>query len=124
MPLRAGTWRCCSGRGRTGASETWNICAHAAKGGHLEVLRWARENGCEWDRWTCSEAATRPHWGAAVGAGERLSGVSLAFLSTRVRRGRRGRRWERGGAARATAAAAPRASCRAWNGRIVNRVCV
>ena len=22
---------------------------HAAKGGHLEVLQWARENGCPWN---------------------------------------------------------------------------
>ena len=21
-------------------------------GGHLEVLKWARENGCPWDEWT------------------------------------------------------------------------
>ena len=24
-------------------------CAYAAKGGHLDVLKWARENGCPWD---------------------------------------------------------------------------
>ena len=24
----------------------------AAKGGHLEVLQWARANGCPWDRTT------------------------------------------------------------------------
>ena len=24
-------------------------CACAAVGGHLEVLRWARAHGCEWD---------------------------------------------------------------------------
>jgi hypothetical protein len=22
-------------------------------GGHLEVLKWARENGCPWSEWTC-----------------------------------------------------------------------
>ena len=27
------------------------------KRGHLDVLRWARENGCPWDEWTCSFAA-------------------------------------------------------------------
>jgi len=32
-------------------------CAYAAKGGHLEVLKWARENGCPWDEWTCAYAA-------------------------------------------------------------------
>src|SRR5437868_7019190 len=25
------------------------ICAYAAEGGHLEVLQWARTNGCDWD---------------------------------------------------------------------------
>ena len=24
-------------------------CAYAARGGHLKVLKWARENGCPWD---------------------------------------------------------------------------
>ena len=29
----------------------WNFvtCSHAVSGGHLEVLIWARENSCEWD---------------------------------------------------------------------------
>ena len=37
----------------------WNeeTCARAAKKGHLEVLQWARANGCPWDRYTCSWAA-------------------------------------------------------------------
>jgi len=26
----------------------WRTCALAAEGGHLEVLKWAHENGCEW----------------------------------------------------------------------------
>ena len=33
----------------------------AAYGGHLEVLKWARENGCPWDEDTCARAA-----GAAI----------------------------------------------------------
>ena len=32
-------------------------CANAAGGGHLDVLKWARENGCPWDKWTCAFAA-------------------------------------------------------------------
>ena len=24
----------------------------AARGGHLDVLKWAREEGCPWDGWT------------------------------------------------------------------------
>ena len=27
-------------------------CSHAAAGGHLEVLKWARDNDCEWDEGT------------------------------------------------------------------------
>jgi hypothetical protein len=26
----------------------------AAKGGHLEMLKWARENGCPWNEETCA----------------------------------------------------------------------
>ena len=26
-----------------------DTCAFAAKGGHFEMLKWARENGCPWD---------------------------------------------------------------------------
>jgi hypothetical protein len=28
-------------------------CAKAANSGHLEVLQWARANGCPWDERTC-----------------------------------------------------------------------
>ena len=35
--------------------------AFAARGGHLDVLRWARENGCMWRDTTCSEAAYGGH---------------------------------------------------------------
>jgi hypothetical protein len=39
----------------------WNeaACAHAALGGHLEVLQWARANGCPWDEKTCAMAARK-----------------------------------------------------------------
>ena len=30
----------------------------AAAGGHLEVLQWARENGCPWNERTCTYAAS------------------------------------------------------------------
>ena len=36
-------------------------CACAAWGGHLEVLKWARANGCEWDWQTCACAALEGH---------------------------------------------------------------
>ena len=38
-----------------------NTCAHAALGGHLEVLQWLRENGCQWDELTCTWAAAKGH---------------------------------------------------------------
>jgi hypothetical protein len=33
----------------------------AAEGGHLEVLQWARTNGCDWDESTCYAAAEGGH---------------------------------------------------------------
>ena len=33
----------------------------AAWGGHLEVLQWARANGCPWDERTCKRAAEGGH---------------------------------------------------------------
>ena len=44
---------------------TWrqprNLCNFAACAGHLEVLQWARLNGCRWDAETCSLAAESGH---------------------------------------------------------------
>lgn len=39
----------------------WNsyICASAAHNGHLEVLKWGRENGCDWDKLYCKELIKR-----------------------------------------------------------------
>ncbi len=37
------------------------LCAYAAKSGHLEILQWARSQGCPWDRWTCTYAAEGGH---------------------------------------------------------------
>ena len=41
----------------------WNVstCANAARGGHLEVLKWARANDCSWDEQTCAWAARGGH---------------------------------------------------------------
>jgi len=36
-------------------------CYMAARGGHLEVLQWARANGCRWNEYTCSGAASDGH---------------------------------------------------------------
>lgn len=46
------------------------ICAAAAQGGHLEVLKWARENGCQWDKCTCANAAGGGHLAVLVWARE------------------------------------------------------
>jgi hypothetical protein len=37
------------------------ICTHVAKGGHLEVLKYAHENGCPWSLWVCAYAAEGGH---------------------------------------------------------------
>ncbi len=37
------------------------ICSVAARGGHLEVLQWARSQGCPLDAWTCAHVAREGH---------------------------------------------------------------
>ena len=37
------------------------ICTETAKYGYLEVLQWARANGCPWNKWTCAYAAKDGH---------------------------------------------------------------
>ena len=46
-------------RGRL--SRKKDLCEDAARGGHLEVLKLARENGCPWDEETCADAAEGGH---------------------------------------------------------------
>ena len=36
-------------------------CSIMARVGNLEVLQWARANGCPWDKWTCFNAARGGH---------------------------------------------------------------
>ena len=38
-----------------------SACSWASREGHLEVLKYAHENGCPWNSWTCSSAARRGH---------------------------------------------------------------
>ena len=42
----------------------WNshVCSNAAHSGHLEVLKWARQNGCEWNRNVCMFASKNKHY--------------------------------------------------------------
>jgi hypothetical protein len=37
-------------------------CAYAALIGNLEMLQWAREHGCPWDRHTRGQAAPEVLW--------------------------------------------------------------
>jgi len=41
-------------------SDEWT-CAAAAQGGHLEVLKFLRENNCRWNKWVCLAAAKQGH---------------------------------------------------------------
>jgi hypothetical protein len=45
---------CCDRR------DEWT-CAHAAEGGYLEILKWARANGCPWNEKTRIYAAMNGH---------------------------------------------------------------
>ena len=38
-----------------------DLCAYAAKGGHLAVLQWARAHGRPWNTKTCARAAKNGH---------------------------------------------------------------
>jgi len=44
-----------------GCPEDKWTCAYAARGGHVEVLQWAREYNCPWDAVTCAFAAWGGH---------------------------------------------------------------
>ena len=37
-------------------------CSHAAASGHLSVLQYSHENGCPWEDLTCLFAAHNKHW--------------------------------------------------------------
>jgi len=51
-------WRRCNGRGGSTTARGMRCYVRsAALGGHLEVLVWARENGCPWDKGTYEGAA-------------------------------------------------------------------
>ena len=40
------------------------------KKGHLEILQWARQNGCLWDRRVCYYAAKNGHFNVLIWAKE------------------------------------------------------
>ena len=37
------------------------VCGGAAWSGHLEIIKWEKQNGCEWDSKVCNDAALRGH---------------------------------------------------------------
>ena len=37
------------------------MCVYATRGGHLEMLKWLKENGCHWDGVICAFAADHGH---------------------------------------------------------------
>jgi hypothetical protein len=41
--------------------EREKLCDYSAKGDYLEMLQWARANGCPWNEDTCSNAAGAGH---------------------------------------------------------------
>ena len=47
-----------------------SVCLLAALTGHLEALKWARENGCSWDSRVYSEALHNNHFELAAWARE------------------------------------------------------
>ena len=46
---------------RWGGGLPKDVCRLLARYGYLEVLQWARANGCSWNEDTCSEAARGGH---------------------------------------------------------------
>ena len=40
---------------------TVELSVHCAKNGHLELLKWARDNNCPWDAWSHMRAAMNGH---------------------------------------------------------------
>jgi hypothetical protein len=39
----------------------YNMANKSAKYGYLNILKWARKNGCRWNKWTCVYAAKNGH---------------------------------------------------------------
>jgi hypothetical protein len=65
MLLVMATWRSISGREPTAArgmnEPAPPLLLKAAHNGQLEILQWARANGCPWNEYTCSYAARNGH---------------------------------------------------------------
>ena len=68
-PLQVGTSIFCGGRGSTTARGMRKRVHAPLKGGHLEVLQWARELDCEWDEGTCYPPLGAGTWRCCSGRG-------------------------------------------------------
>lgn len=55
--LTTATWRCSSTFTRTASHGMHGHALKLASRGHLEILKYAHENGCPWDQWSCRGAA-------------------------------------------------------------------
>jgi len=65
------------------------LCLWATMGGYLEMLQWARAQGCPWDEWTCIQAAKRGHlevlqWARGAGCPWHQSACVFAALLGRL----------------------------------------
>ncbi len=65
------------------------MCAFAAEGGHLEVLKWAREYSFEWDVCSCSHAACDGHlvvmkWARETGCERNMPSCRCSWTSART----------------------------------------
>ena len=58
---RGGNLECLKYAHENGYEWDKNTCAAAAANGHLECLIYARENNCPWDKYTCTYAAKGGH---------------------------------------------------------------
>ena len=62
------------------------LCKNAARNGHLECIKYLRENGCPWDEETCSSAAFYGHLDCLQYAYENGCPYPNEFLSTIVKK--------------------------------------
>jgi len=53
---------------------------YAAQNGHIEVVKWARENGCLWDECACSYVASNGHLKVLKWARERMGVLGMKKL--------------------------------------------
>jgi hypothetical protein len=53
------------------------VCEYAASAGNLEMLKWAHNNGCAWDKDTCLDAAQHDHLAVLQWAVEHQCPVDL-----------------------------------------------